>query len=144
MEALDPVVPLPRVEPTMGPTQRVWLRERSSTPARLALIAALLVVGAVLFGVVATVAERSRARAAQGARTQAEPRLVQAGTVLGGAVVTESLFSWPGVGQLSISALSNRDYPLVLASVFVIAVGFSIINFLVDLLAAALDPRSRR
>lgn len=69
---------------------------------------------------------------------------VQAGTLLGGAVVTESLFSWPGIGQLSIAALDNRDYPLVLACVFVIAVGFAVINLAVDLVAAALDPRSRR
>ncbi|HEY1919824.1 MAG TPA: ABC transporter permease [Streptosporangiaceae bacterium] len=69
---------------------------------------------------------------------------VQAGTLLGGAVVTETLFSWPGVGQLSIYAIDNRDYPVVLATVFVIAVGFTLINLAVDLLAAALDPRSRR
>ena len=64
--------------------------------------------------------------------------------VLGGAIVTEALFSWPGLGQLSISALNNRDYPLVLACVCVIAVGFVLINLLVDLVAALLDPRTRR
>lgn len=69
---------------------------------------------------------------------------VQAGMVLGGAVVTEALFAWPGVGQLSISALNNRDYPLVLACVCVIALGFVLVNLAVDLAAALLDPRSRR
>jgi peptide/nickel transport system permease protein len=69
---------------------------------------------------------------------------VHAGTLLGGAVVTESLFSWPGVGQLSIYAIDNRDYPVVLACVFVIAVGYTVINLIVDLVAASLDPKSRR
>jgi peptide/nickel transport system permease protein len=66
---------------------------------------------------------------------------VQAGVVFGGEVVTETVFSWPGVGQLTVSALGNRDYPVVLAAVTVLAVGFVIANLLVDVLAAALDPR---
>jgi peptide/nickel transport system permease protein len=61
--------------------------------------------------------------------------------VFGGEVVTETVFSWPGVGQLTVSALGNRDYPVVLAAVTVLAVGFVIANLLVDVLAAALDPR---
>jgi peptide/nickel transport system permease protein len=69
---------------------------------------------------------------------------VQAGIVLGGAVITESLFAWPGLGQLSISALDNRDYPLVLACVTVIAVGFAVVNLAVDFVGAVLDPRSRK
>jgi peptide/nickel transport system permease protein len=69
---------------------------------------------------------------------------VQSAMVLGGSVITETLFSWPGVGQLSISALNSQDYPLVIASVLVIGVGFVLINLVVDLLSAALDPRSRR
>jgi peptide/nickel transport system permease protein len=69
---------------------------------------------------------------------------VQAGMVLGGAIVTESVFAWPGLGQLSVSALNNRDYPLVLACVCVIAVGFVVVNLVVDVLAAVLDPRSRQ
>ncbi|MCE0762421.1 ABC transporter permease [Pseudonocardia kujensis] len=69
---------------------------------------------------------------------------VQAGMVLGGAIVTEALFGWPGLGQLSVSALNNRDYPLVLACVCVIAIGFVLVNLAVDLLAALLDPRNRR
>lgn len=66
---------------------------------------------------------------------------IQAGVLLGGAVITESIFSWPGVGQLSINAVQNRDYPLVIACVLVIAVGFVLINLLVDILSAVFDPR---
>jgi peptide/nickel transport system permease protein len=66
---------------------------------------------------------------------------VQAGVVFGGAVVTETVFSWPGVGQLTVSALGNRDYPLVLAAVTVLAIGFVLVNLLVDVIAAVLDPR---
>jgi peptide/nickel transport system permease protein len=66
---------------------------------------------------------------------------VQAGVVLGGAVVTESVFRWPGVGQLATSALETRDYPLVLATVTLIAVGFVLINLAVDVVGAVLDPR---
>lgn len=69
---------------------------------------------------------------------------VQSGMVLGGAIITESLFSWPGVGQLSVSALNNRDYPVVLAAITLIALGFILVNLLVDLTGATLDPRSRR
>nr|WP_269751214.1 ABC transporter permease [Acuticoccus mangrovi] len=68
---------------------------------------------------------------------------VHVGAILSGAVVTESLFSWPGVGRLSVDALLNRDYPLVLASVCVVAVGFVIVNLFVDIFIAVLDPRAR-
>ncbi|WP_109525795.1 MULTISPECIES: ABC transporter permease [Nocardia] len=66
---------------------------------------------------------------------------IQAGVLLGGAVVTESIFSWPGVGQLSVNAVQNRDYPLVIACVLVIALGFVVINLVVDVLSALFDPR---
>ncbi|WP_067688988.1 ABC transporter permease [Nocardia jejuensis] len=69
---------------------------------------------------------------------------IQAGVLLGGAVVTESIFSWPGIGQLSVNAVQNRDYPLVIACVLVIAVGFVLINLIVDVLAALFDPRIAR
>ena len=68
---------------------------------------------------------------------------IQAGVLLGGAVVTESVFGWPGVGQLSINAVQNRDYPLVIVCVLVIAMGFVLINLLVDILAAIVEPRLR-
>ncbi|MTE15671.1 ABC transporter permease [Nocardia aurantiaca] len=69
---------------------------------------------------------------------------IQAGVLLGGAVVTESIFSWPGIGQLSVNAVQNRDHPLVLACVLVIAIGFAAINLAVDVLAALVDPRIGR
>jgi len=69
---------------------------------------------------------------------------VQAGVVLGGAVVTEAVFGWPGVGQLATSAIASRDYPLVLATVAVLALGFVLINLLVDVVGALLDPRGGR
>lgn len=66
---------------------------------------------------------------------------LQAGYVLGGAVVIESIFNWPGVGTLALQALQQRDFPLIQGTVVVIAVVFTIVNFVVDLTYAALDPR---
>ena len=63
------------------------------------------------------------------------------GALLGGAVVTETLFAWPGVGQLIIGAITARDFPVVLAGVLVISLTFAVINLTVDIVAAALDPR---
>ena len=68
---------------------------------------------------------------------------LQFGTLLGGAVVTETVFSWPGLGRLAIQGIYNRDYPIVQAAVFVAAAFFVGINFLVDLLYTLLDPRIR-
>lgn len=66
---------------------------------------------------------------------------LQAGVVLSGAVVTETVFSWPGVGRLMVQAISTRDFPIVQAVVMVIAVIFVVVNLLVDLTYAWLDPR---
>lgn len=66
---------------------------------------------------------------------------LQVGVLLGGAVIAETIFAWPGVGRLLINAINTRDYPLVQGLVFVIALLVSIINFLVDLLYAWLNPR---
>jgi ABC-type dipeptide/oligopeptide/nickel transport system permease component len=60
---------------------------------------------------------------------------------LGGAVITEAIFSWPGLGSLVIESISRRDYPMVQASVLVIAVSYIIINMLTDILYKVLDPR---
>ncbi|WP_214106245.1 ABC transporter permease [Acrocarpospora catenulata] len=65
------------------------------------------------------------------------------GGLLGGAVVVETVFSWPGVGRLATEAIFNRDYPLVQAVVFIVALVFVAVNLLVDLLYPALDPRIR-
>ena len=68
---------------------------------------------------------------------------LQFGALLGGSVVTETVFALPGMGRLIIQAIGNRDYPVVQAGVFLIAIGFVLVNFLVDLLYALLDPRIR-
>lgn len=68
---------------------------------------------------------------------------LQTGALLGGAVVTETVFGWPGIGQLAVNALANRDYPVVQGVVLVSALIFVVINLLVDLLYSVLDPRIR-
>src|SRR3954469_2336085 len=68
---------------------------------------------------------------------------LQFGTLLGGAVVTETVFAWPGIGRLVIQSIANRDYPVVQASVLLVAISFVIVNFLVDLAYGWLDPRIR-
>jgi ABC-type dipeptide/oligopeptide/nickel transport system permease component len=68
---------------------------------------------------------------------------LQFGTLLGGAVVTETIFAWPGVGRLAVQSIFVRDYPVVQAGVLVLALVFVAINLLVDLLYGTLDPRIR-
>jgi ABC-type dipeptide/oligopeptide/nickel transport system permease component len=68
---------------------------------------------------------------------------LQLGTLLGGAVIVETVFAWPGVGRLLVEAIGNRDYPLVQASILVITSAFVVINLLVDLSYGVLDPRIR-
>lgn len=68
---------------------------------------------------------------------------LEIGSLLGGAIITEQVFSWPGVGQLTVQAISNRDYPLVQATVLFLAVVFVVVNLIVDILYAFLDPRVR-
>ena len=63
------------------------------------------------------------------------------GILLGGAVVTETIFAWPGIGRLAVESIINRDFPVVMAVVFVIAILFVTINFGVDILYTWLDPR---
>ena len=65
------------------------------------------------------------------------------GYILGSAVVVETVFAWPGVGYFTLQAIRNADYPIVQASVFVLAVCIIVINLIVDLLYATLDPRIR-
>lgn len=66
---------------------------------------------------------------------------LQFGHLLGGAVLTETVFSWPGVGRLLVDAIRAKDTPMVLASVVFLATAFSICNLLVDILYAYVDPR---
>ena len=68
---------------------------------------------------------------------------VQAGYLLGGAVLTETVFAWPGVGTLMVQGILARDFPLVQGCVLVIALSFVLINLVVDLLYGWLDPRIR-
>jgi peptide/nickel transport system permease protein len=68
---------------------------------------------------------------------------LQLGALLGGSVVVESVFAWPGVGWLMLQGIQNRDLPLVRAVVLVIGLGFVLINLIVDLLYSRLDPRIR-
>ncbi|OGL10917.1 MAG: ABC transporter permease [Candidatus Rokubacteria bacterium RIFCSPLOWO2_02_FULL_72_37] len=68
---------------------------------------------------------------------------LEAGQLLGGAVITETIFAWPGLGRLTVQALLNRDFPVVLAAVFLISVLYTLINLAVDLLYGWLDPRVR-
>jgi peptide/nickel transport system permease protein len=65
------------------------------------------------------------------------------GMILEGAVMTETVFAWPGLGDLMVSAVSNRDYPLIQGLVLFTAGIFVAINFAVDVLCLYLDPRIR-
>ena len=68
---------------------------------------------------------------------------MQIGTLLGGAVVTETIFNWPGIGKLVIEAIWRRDYPIVQAVLLLSAFAFVAVNLIVDLLYTYLDPRIR-
>jgi peptide/nickel transport system permease protein len=68
---------------------------------------------------------------------------IELGTLLGGSVITETIFAWPGVGRLSVQAIANRDYPVVQAAVFLLATTFVVVNLLVDIIYTYLDPRIR-
>jgi len=65
------------------------------------------------------------------------------GNLLGGAVVTETVFGWPGVGRLVVQAVSQRDYPVVQAGVVYVALIFFTVNTLLELTYKLLDPRLR-
>lgn len=68
---------------------------------------------------------------------------LQLGTLLAGAVITETVFAWPGIGLLTIEAIQTRDYPVVQACVLLIALTYVLVNMLTDLLYALIDPRIR-
>ena len=68
---------------------------------------------------------------------------LQIATLIGGAVIVETVFAWPGVGRLLIDAVRNRDYPVIQAATAVIALVFVLLNMFVDLLYGLLDPRVR-
>lgn len=66
---------------------------------------------------------------------------IQIGTFLGGAVVVETVFSWSGIGQLTNQSVGNRDYAMVQSLLLMIAVSFAIVNLIVDIINAKIDPR---
>jgi ABC-type dipeptide/oligopeptide/nickel transport system permease component len=68
---------------------------------------------------------------------------VELGTLLSGAIITETVFAWPGVGRLAVQAVFERDFPVVEAVVLIAATTFVLLNLVVDLLYAVLDPRIR-
>nr|WP_232474626.1 ABC transporter permease [Roseomonas rubea] len=68
---------------------------------------------------------------------------LQIGFLLGGAVVTETVFSWPGVGRLAVGAILSSDFPMAQGTIIVLSLGFIVVNLTVDMLYAALDPRVR-
>lgn len=68
---------------------------------------------------------------------------MQFGYLLGGAVLTETVFSWPGIGTLMLKAILSRDFPMIQGAVLLVAVSFIVVNLLVDLTYALIDPRVR-
>jgi len=68
---------------------------------------------------------------------------LQIGFLLGGAVVTETVFSWPGVGRLAVGAILSSDFPMAQGTIILLSSGFILVNLAVDVLYAALDPRTR-
>lgn len=66
---------------------------------------------------------------------------LQAGTLLGGAILTETIFGWPGIGRYIFEAIGNRDYPVIQSGILVVATMFVLINLVVDLLYSYIDPR---
>ena len=68
---------------------------------------------------------------------------LQLGGLLGGAVIIEQVFAWPGVGRLAVTAITSRDYPIIQAAVLLVSCVFVVVNLLVDIGYAFLDPRIR-
>lgn len=68
---------------------------------------------------------------------------LQFGTLLAGTIVTETIFSWPGIGHLTVQAINARDYPLLQGCILLIAVSYVVVNLLTDMVYALVDPRVR-
>jgi len=66
---------------------------------------------------------------------------LQIGSMLGGSVLTESVFSWPGIGRYMIQSIQGRDIPSVMGCIIIFALSFAIINLIVDLIYGFIDPR---
>jgi peptide/nickel transport system permease protein len=68
---------------------------------------------------------------------------LQFGQLLGGAIITEAVFAWPGVATLTVDSIRNQDFPVVQCAVVLLALIIVAVNFLVDVLVAVIDPRIR-
>jgi ABC-type dipeptide/oligopeptide/nickel transport system permease component len=68
---------------------------------------------------------------------------LQFGALLAGAIVTETIFSWPGIGRLTVSAISNRDYALVQGCILAVGLTYVLVNLLTDVLYTVANPRIR-
>lgn len=68
---------------------------------------------------------------------------LEVAALLGGAVITETIFAWPGLGQLTVQAIQARDFPVVQAIVIFVAVVYIAVNLVTDMLYAVIDPRVR-
>ena len=66
---------------------------------------------------------------------------LQVGSLLAGSIITETIFSWPGIGRLTVQAIQSRDYPLVQGCVLVIATSYLLVNLLTDIFYQLADPR---
>jgi peptide/nickel transport system permease protein len=66
---------------------------------------------------------------------------LQFGSLLAGSIITETIFSWPGIGRLTVQAIQTRDYPLVQGCVLVVATGYLVVNFITDVFYSVVDPR---
>jgi len=66
---------------------------------------------------------------------------LQFGTLMGGSIMTETVFSWPGIGRLMVESIKSRDIPIVMGSVVFLSVVFSLVNLIVDILYAYVDPQ---
>ena len=67
----------------------------------------------------------------------------EVGGLLGGAVVTESIFSWPGVGRLMMNSISKRDYPMIQGITLMLCISYLLVNLFIDIVYAWVDPRIR-
>ena len=68
---------------------------------------------------------------------------LQMGRLMGGSIITEAIFAWPGIGSLMIKSIFQRDVPIVIAAIFVMALAIVLANLIVDLLQSVVDPRIR-
>jgi peptide/nickel transport system permease protein len=68
---------------------------------------------------------------------------LEIGRLLGGAIATETIFAWPGIGRLLVRSVANLDFPVVQSAVLVLAIMLVVVNLITDLFYATLDPRIR-